>query len=473
MSLLENKFKLKENGTNVRTEFIAGLTTFFTMAYIIFVNPNILGLAGTEDNPFSKGGIYVATIVAAAVATLIMGLVANVPYAQAPGMGLNAFFTFTVSMGLGFTWQQALAMVFICGVINIVITVTQVRKAIIKAIPRSLQYAIGGGIGLFIAYIGFKSAGFLKFTTDAPFMFSSESTVVGYGANVVPALVNFSDPAAQLALIGLAIIILLMILKVKGAILIGILATTVIGIPMGVTDTSLSNPYKISDIADTAFKLDFAGLFADPAKIGLVLVTILAFSLSDTFDTIGTFIGTGRKSGIFDDKDEAELFKGKGFKSKMDKALFADATATSIGALLGTSNTTTYVESAAGISAGGRTGLTSVFTAIFFLICLVFAPIAGIVPSAATAPALIVVGILMMEPLGKINWEDFEEAMPAFFTTVTMPLSYSISNGIAAGFIFYVLSKVIRGKFKEVHPIMYAVTILFIINFILAGVLKL
>ena len=192
-----------------------------------------------------------------------------------------------------------------------------------------------------------------------------------------------------------------------------------------------------------------------------------------SFDTIGTFIGTGRKSGIFDDKDEAELFKGKGFKSKMDKALFADATATSIGALLGTSNTTTYVESAAGISAGGRTGLTSVFTAIFFLICLVFAPIAGIVPSAATAPALIVVGILMMEPLGKINWEDFEEAMPAFFTTVTMPLSYSISNGIAAGFIFYVLSKVIRGKFKEVHPIMYAVTILFIINFILAGVLKL
>ncbi|HOP72504.1 MAG TPA: NCS2 family permease [Thermoclostridium caenicola] len=473
MSLLENKFKLKENGTNVRTEFIAGLTTFFTMAYIIFVNPNILGLAGTDDNPFSKGGIYVATIIAAAVATLIMGLVANVPYAQAPGMGLNAFFTFTVSMGLGFTWQQALAMVFICGMINIIITVTQVRKAIIKAIPRSLQYAIGGGIGLFIAYIGFKSAGFLKFTTEAPFIYSDEFTTVGYGANVVPALVNFADPAAQLALIGLVIIVVLMILKVKGAILLGILATTVIGIPMGVTDTSLSNPYKISDIADTAFKLDFGGLFADPAKIGLVLVTILAFSLSDTFDTIGTFIGTGRKSGIFDDKDEAELFKGKGFKSKMDKALFADATATSIGALLGTSNTTTYVESAAGISVGGKTGLTSVFTAIFFLICLVFAPIAGIVPAAATAPALIVVGILMMEPLGKINWDDFEEAMPAFFTTITMPLSYSISNGIAAGFIFYVLSKVVRGKFKDVHPIMYAVTILFVINFVIAGVLKL
>lgn len=473
MSLLESKFKLKENGTNVRTEFVAGLTTFFTMAYIIFVNPNILSLAGTDDNPFSKGGIYVATIIAAAVATLIMGLVANVPYAQAPGMGLNAFFTYTVSMGLGFTWQQALAMVFICGVINIVITVTQVRKAIIRAIPRSLQYAIGGGIGLFIAYIGFKSAGFLKFTTDAPFIFSSETTVVGHGANVVPALVNFSDPGAQLALIGLAIIAVLMILNVKGAILIGIIATTIIGIPMGVTNTDLSNPYRVSDIADTAFKLDFSGLFSNPEKIGLVLVTILAFSLSDTFDTIGTFIGTGRKTGIFDDKDEEALFKSRGFKSKMDKALFADATATSIGALLGTSNTTTYVESAAGISVGGKTGLTSVFTAIFFLICLVFAPIAGIVPSEATAPALIIVGILMMESLGKINWEDFEEAAPAFMTAVTMPLAYSISTGISAGFIFYVLLKVVKGKFKEVHPVMYAVTALFLINYIITGILKL
>ena len=479
MSLLESKFKLKEHGTNVRTEFIAGLTTFFTMAYIIFVNPNILSAAGTPDNPFSKGGIYVATIIAAAVATLIMGLVANVPYAQAPGMGLNAFFTYTVSMGLGFTWQQALAMVFICGVINILITVTQVRKMIIKAIPRSLQYAIGGGIGLFIAYIGFKNAGFLKFTVDATapadmtLKAGDPISVVAPGANVVPAIVNFTDPNAQLALIGLVIIAVLMFLNVKGAILIGIIATTIIGIPMGVTTTSLSNPYKISDIADTAFKLDFAGLFADPGKIGLVLVTILAFSLSDTFDTIGTFIGTGRKSGIFDESDEAALLQSRGFKSKMDKALFADATATSIGALLGTSNTTTYVESAAGIGVGGKTGLTSVFTAIFFLICLVFAPIAGIVPSAATAPALIIVGILMMESLGKINWEDFEEAAPAFLTAVTMPLAYSISTGISAGFIFYVVVKVVKGKYKEVHPVMYAVTALFIINYILTALLRL
>lgn len=488
MNLLEKQFKLKAYGTDVKTEAIAGLTTFFTMAYIIFVNPVILGITGMPP-----GGVYVATILAATVATLIMGLVANVPYAQAPGMGLNAFFTFTVCLSLGFRWQQALAMVFICGIINIIITVTQVRKMIIRAIPKSLQYAIGGGIGLFIAYIGFKDAGFLKFTTEskpnAPMTIiglgdanttvindavrlSTGATVEQNGANVIPALVNFADKGAQLALIGLVIIIILMLLKVKGSILIGIIATTLIGIPMGVTQTSNFVSYKISDISLTAFQLDFGGLFGDPKTILLVLTTILAFSLSDTFDTIGTFIGTGRKSGIFDDKDEAELFSGRGFKSKMDKALFADATATSVGALLGTSNTTTYIESASGISAGGKTGLTSVFTAVVFLICLVFAPVAGIVPMAATAPALIVVGVLMMESLGKVKWDDFEEALAAFFTAVVMPFSYSIANGIAVGFIFYVLMMLVRGKAKEVHPIMYIVTGLFILNFIIGALPK-
>jgi AGZA family xanthine/uracil permease-like MFS transporter len=477
MDLLEKQFQLKEKGTNVRTEAIAGMTTFFTMAYIIFVNPSILGATGMPE-----GGIYVATILAAVVATLIMGLFANVPYAQAPGMGLNAFFTFTVCFALKFTWQQALAMVFICGIINIVITATQIRKSIIKAIPQSLQYAIGGGIGLFIAYIGFKNAGFLKFTSEAkpwaplitiPGADGTPATVIANGSTVVPALVNFTDPAAQLALIGLIITAVLMILKVKGSILIGIVATTLIGIPMQVTSLDMSTPYKVSDISQTFLALDFGGLFSDPGKILIVLTTVLAFSLSDTFDTIGTFIGTGRKSGIFDDKDEAELFAGKGFKSKMDKALFADATATSVGALLGTSNTTTYVESAAGIGAGGRTGLTSVFTAILFLICLVFAPVAGIVPSAATAPALIVVGVLMMESFGKVKWDDFDEALAAFFTAVLMPLSYSISNGIAAGFIFYVIIKMAKGKFKEVHPIMYICSALFVANFFISAILKL
>jgi AGZA family xanthine/uracil permease-like MFS transporter len=352
---------------------------------------------------------------------------------------------------------------------------------IIKAIPESLQLAIGGGIGLFIAYIGFKSAGFLKFTSEgkawSPLTIlgtePDKATVISDGANVVPALVNFASPVAQLALIGLVITAVLMILKVKGSILIGIIVTTLIGIPMNVTSLSMETPYKISDITQTVFALDFTGLFADPAKIGVVLITILAFSLSDTFDTIGTFIGTGRKSGIFDDKDEVELFAGRGFKSKMDKALFADATATSIGALLGTSNTTTYVESASGIGAGGRTGLTSVFTAILFAICLVFAPVAGIIPSAATAPALIIVGVLMMGSFGKIKWDDFDEALAAFFTAVAMPFAYSISTGIAAGFIFYVIIKICKGKAKTVHPIMYIVTALFIINYIITAFMKL
>lgn len=489
MNLLERQFKLRENGTNVRTELIAGITTFFTMAYIIFVNPTILGQTGIP-----KGGVYVATILAAVIGTLVMGLFANVPYAQAPGMGLNAFFTFTVVFGLGYSWQQALAMVFICGIINIVITVTQIRKMIIRAIPESLQLAIGGGIGLFIAYIGFKSAGFLKFTSEGKdwspltvigfggdtvtkisdsVQTSTAATAVADGANVVPALVNFTSPVAQLALIGLLITAVLMILKVKGSILIGIISSTIIGIPMHVTSLSMDTPYRVSDLSQTAFKLDFAGLFSDPTKLIIVLVTILAFSLSDTFDTIGTFIGTGRKSGIFDDKDEAELFAGKGFKSKMDKALFADATATSIGALLGTSNTTTYVESAAGIGAGGRTGLTSVFTAILFAICLLFAPVAGIIPAAATAPALIIVGVLMMGSFAKIKWEDFDEALAAFFTAVVMPFAYSISMGIASGFIFYVIIKICKGRAKEVHPIMYIVTALFIVNYIVTAVLKL
>ena len=477
MNFLEKKFQLRQHGTNVKTEIIAGATTFFTMAYIIFLNPSILGQA-----KMPVGGVYVATILAAVIGTLIMGLVANVPYAQAPGMGLNAFFTFVVVAGLGYSWQQALAMVFICGIINILITVTQVRKMIIKAIPESLQLAIGGGIGLFIAYIGFKSAGFLKFTTEgtdrAPLlaMFGTEPdaiTVVADGAKVVPAFVNFAAPAAQLALIGLVITAVLMLLKVKGSILIGIVATTVIGIPMGVTDLSTSTPYNVSDVTQTAFQLDFAGLFTDPKMIPIVLVTILSFTLSDTFDTIGTFIGTGRKSGIFNDKDDAELFAGKGFKSKMDKALFADATATSIGALLGTSNTTTYIESAAGIGVGGKTGLTSVVTAILFAACLLFAPVAGVVPAAATAPALIIVGILMMSSFAKIRWEDFEEALSAFFTAVVMTYAYSISSGISAGFIFYVIVKICKGKAKEVHPIMYIVTALFILNYIVGAIMKL
>jgi len=471
---MDKFFGLQAKGTNIRTEIIAGLTTFFTMAYIIFVNPSILGLTGMD-----KGGVFVATALAAAIGTLVMGLVANVPYATAPGMGLNAFFTFTVVFGMGFKWQEALAMVFICGLINVVITVTKVRKAIIKSIPLSLQHAIGAGIGLFIAYIGVKEAGFLKFTMDpGTYVQLPGGTIVGNGL-AVPALVNFTQPAAQLALIGLVITIALLVLKIKGAILIGIVATTLIGIPMQVVTLpkTLIDLGAVSGIQNVAFSFfgapGFASLFADASRIPMVLITIFAFSLSDTFDTIGTFIGTGRKSGIFDEADEKALENGSGFASRMDKALFADSTATSVGALLGTSNTTTYIESAAGIGAGGRTGLTSVVVAVAFLLTIPFASLVGIVPAAATSPALIVVGILMAEAFLGIAWDNLEEAIPAFLTMTIMTFAYNISYGIAAGFIAYSVINLITGKAKKVHPIIYGASILFLLNFVLIAIKKL
>ncbi|HOP74523.1 MAG TPA: NCS2 family permease [Bacillota bacterium] len=468
---MEKFFKLQENGTKVSTEILAGFTTFFAMSYIIFVNPAMLSQTGMP-----WGAVFLATIIASAVGTLVMGLFANVPYAQAPGMGLNAFFTYTVCFALGFTWQQALAMVFICGLVNVFITVTKIRKSIIKSIPVSLQNAIGGGIGIFIAYIGIKSAGLLNFTSDPGHHVILDSGTVIADAGAVPALVTLNNPVVLLSIIGLILTIVLLVFKVKGAILLGIITTTIIGIPMGVVDVS-----KISTTAGVADAFKALGttfgkalghegmlsLFKDPAKIPLVLMTIFAFSLSDTFDTIGTFIGTGRRSGIFSAEDEKAMESSAGFKSKMDKALFADAIATSIGAIFGTSNTTTYVESAAGIGAGGRTGLTSVVTALLFLACIFLAPVAGIVPAAATAPALIVVGIMMMSSFKEIKWDDMNEAIPAFFAGVFMALCYSISYGIATGFIFYCIVKICKGQFKEVHPILVVSTILFILNFII------
>ncbi len=451
---MEKLFRLKENGTKVSTEIIAGLTTFFAMSYIIIVNPGILSEAGME-----WGAVFLATIISAIIGTLVMGLVANVPYAQAPGMGLNAFFVYTVCFGLGFTWQQALSMVFICGIINILITVTKIRKYIIKAIPLSLQHAIGGGIGIFVAYIGFLNVGILNF---------------GGG---VPALTTLNQPAFWVFLIGLALIIILLVLKVKGAILISIVVTTIIGIPFGVT--SLGETISFTEACEqfpTTFLAIFreggiASLFTDLSKLPLVLITIFSFSISDTFDTIGTFIGTGRRSGIFSAEDEKAMESGAGFKSKMDKALFADATATSIGALLGTSNTTTFVESSAGIGAGGRTGLTSVVVAICFALSAFLATFVSAVPFAATAPALVVVGIMMTSSFKDIEWSDFDEAVPAFFAGIFMALCYSISYGIAAGFIFYIIVKICKGKIKEINPILWICTGLFILNFVLLALI--
>ena len=466
--MLEKFFKLKENGTNVSTEIMAGITTFFAMSYIIIVNPSILSQSGME-----WGAVFLATIIAAIIGTLVMGLVANVPYAQAPGMGLNAFFVYTVCFGLGFTWKQALSMVFICGIINILITVTKVRKHIIKSIPLSLQHAIGGGIGIFVAYIGFLNIDFVGFTGAAP-------TEDGKGvitSGIVPELAKLNNPVLWVFLIGLVLTVVLLVLKVKGAILIGIIVTTIIGIPFGVTQLGQSTSFAEAwSKLPTTFLAIFTkeglpSLFTDMSKLPLVLITIFSFSISDTFDTIGTFIGTGRRSGIFSEEDEKAMETSTGFKSKLDKALFADATATSIGALLGTSNTTTFVESAAGIGAGGRTGLTSVVTAICFALSAFLASFVSAVPSAATAPALVIVGIMMVASFKDIDWTDLDEAIPAFFAGIFMALCYSISYGIAAGFVFYCIVKVCKGKAKEIHPLLWVCTGLFILNFILLAIL--
>lgn len=485
---MEKFFKLKEHGTTVSTEITAGLTTFFAMSYILFVNPAILGAAGMPTQ-----AVFLATIIATVISTLIMGLFANVPYALAPGMGLNAFFTYTVVFGLGFSWQEALAMVFICGLFNIFITVTRVRKSIIKAIPVSLQHAIGGGIGVFVAYLGFKNSNLITFLTSGSDIITvngvapAEATAKTFengvfsvlaGGGVVPAISTFTDPAVLLTVVGLLLTAVLVIKNVRGAILIGIVATTLLGIPMGVVDISavdFSNHLgsAFSELG-TTFLAAFDGmgsLFSDGSRLPLVLMTIFAFSLSDTFDTLGTFIGTGRKTGIFSAEDEAALEHSSGFASKMDRALFADAIGTSIGALFGTSNTTTYVESAAGIAEGGRTGLTAVSTASAFLLSILLLPVIGIVPAAATAPALIIVGVMMVSSFLDVDWSRFEDALPAFFAAFFMALCFSISYGIAAAFIFYCLVKVVKGETKDIHPILWASTALFIVNFVILAIL--
>ena len=437
-SALDRYFKLTENGTDVKTEVIAGITTFITMAYILFVNPDMLAVAGMDFN-----SVFMATCISAAVGTLIMGLYAKIPFAQAPGMGLNAFFTFGVVLHLGYTWEQALAIVFLSGLLFIFLTATGFRSAIIDAIPNSLKNAIGGGIGLFIALIGFKNAGLVV---------ADEATLVAMG--------NLQQPEVLLAVIGLVITGFLMIKQVKGSILLGIIATMLIGIPMGVTNTSLAMDFSF-DITPTLFKMDLAGLFnsADVGIIGAitsVVTVVISFALVDMFDTIGTLIGTATKAGMLDEE---------GNLPNMDKALMADAIATVAGALLGTSTVTTFVESASGVAEGGKTGLTAVTTGILFILSIFLAPFALMVPAQATAPALIIVGVLMMGAVTKIDFDDFSVAMPAFFTIALMPFTYSIANGIAVGLIFYVIAKLATGKSKEVHPMTYLLVLLFILKF--------
>lgn len=460
-SFLDSFFKLSENKTNVKTEVLAGITTFITMAYIIFVNPSILmqsgmnskGLVGdaaikaglSAINDPVVASIFAATCIAAAVGTLVMALYANLPFAQAPGMGLNAFFTYSVCLTLGYSWQQALAAVFVSGVLFIIITVTSLREKIVDALPHNLKLAISGGIGLFIGLIGLKSGGIIV---------GSPETLVTFG--------NFTNPNTLLTIIGIAITGILMARKVKGSILLGILITTLVGIPFGITHLAgiqiISAP---PSLAPTFLALDFNGLLG-VGKAGMVgaftsiVMVIITFSLVDLFDTIGTLVGTAQK---------ANMIEPNGKVKNMNKALLSDAVATTVGSLLGTSTVVTYVESTAGVSEGGRTGLTSFTTGILFILALFFSGLVGVVPGEATAPALVIVGVLMMSSVTKIDFEDFTEALPAFFTIAIMPFSYSIANGIAAGIIFYPILKLATGRSKEVHPIVYVLAFLFILRF--------
>lgn len=423
--MVEKIFKLKENRTDVRTEVVAGITTFMTMAYIMFVNPDILSAAGM---PFDS--VMTATVIAAGITTILMGLVANYPYALASGMGLNAFFAFTVAAKAG--WEAALGVVFLSGLVFLALTLTGTINVIDAAIPPTLKHAVGVGIGLFIAFIGFVNAKIV--TPDA-------ATLITRG--------NFKDSGTLLALIGLAVIGLLMAMKVKGSILIGIIITTVIGIPLGVTNITGSIIGKPASLAPILFKMDLKG------ALGLGFLTIFSFWFVDVFDTVGTLMGTASRANMLDKKGQLPRIK---------EAMTVDAIGTSLGAILGTSTVTTYVESSAGIAEGGRTGLTAVVVGVLFLISLVFSPLAGMIPTEATAPALIIVGVLMMLPVKHIDWSDFSEALPAFLTITFMPFMYSISDGIAAGFISYALIKAGTGKAKEIHWLVYVLALLSVLH---------
>jgi len=447
--MLEKIFKLKENKTNVSTELLAGLTTFMAMSYIIFINPAILSETGMDYN-----AVYMATIIASIVGTLIIGLFANVPYVQSAGLGINALFAYTICGTLGFTWQQALAMVFICGLLNILITVTNIRKKVIQAIPEYMQDAITVGIGLFITYIGLKSSGIIEFSVSAV------NNGIANAADVVPQLAIFDTAAVILSIIGLLITGALVSKKVKNAYIISIVVTTIIGIFMGVTNLPDFSNYSVDfSIRETFLKLDFKGLLTAKAGLVATFMTVFTLVISDLFDTIGTFVGTGKKAGIF------KIDKDGNMPANLERALVCDSVATTLGALFGTSNLTTYVESSVGIEAGGRTGLTAVSAAMCFALAIFLAPIVACVPTSAIAPILIFVGITMIENIVKIDWKDVLVAIPAFFVVIMMPLSYSITTGIQFGFIMYTLVNVVNGKAKKVSPMIYIFTLLFLIDF--------
>jgi len=429
--MLDKFFKISENKSTLKTEIIAGITTFMTMVYILAVNPEILSATGMD-----KDAVFTATALSAVIATLVMALVAKLPFALAPGMGLNAFFAFTVVLGMGYSWEFALTAVFLEGIIFILLTIFNIRELIVNSIPLNLKHAVSVGIGLFIAFIGLKGTGLI---VDNP------ATLVSLG--------DMKNPAVLVGLAGVIIIGVLLSKKIKGAILIGILASTIIGLFVGVTMVPdnfslVSLPPSIEPIF---FKFDFSQVLTFD-----MLIVLFTFLFVDMFDTVGTLVGVSSKSDMLD-KD--------GKVPRVKQALFADSIGTFVGAILGTSTVTTYVESAAGVAEGGKTGMTALTVAGMFALSLFFAPLFMIIPAAATAPALIIVGLFMISPIMKIDLTDFTEAIPAFFTIIMMPLTYSIAEGIVFGMLSFVLLKLFTGRIQEIKPIMYVIAILFIIKF--------
>lgn len=445
LETLERFFKLKENGTNVRTEFIAGLATFMTMAYIIFVNPGILSAAGMPAE-----GVFVATILAAVLGTLCMAFITNYPFALASGMGLNAFFAYTIVGQMGLSWQVALGLVFLEGILFIIISVLPVREKIVNAIPMSVKTGISAGIGLFIAFIGLQNAGL---TVDNP------ETLVELGKIGVGPFI---------ALAGLIIIGILQSRKVKGSILYGIIASTILafilnvevspGVPIRESYQGIVALPNFAPWKEILFKLDLRGAL----QIGAI-GAMISLLFVDMFDTVGTVVGVAQQADYLDEKGELP---------KAGKVLLADAIGTTGGALFGTSTVTTYVESAAGVGAGGRTGLTGVFVSLFFILALFFQPLVSLIPAVATAPALIIVGAMMITNMAKLDWNDFTEVFPAFITMVFMPFTYSIANGIALGFIVYPFVKLATGKGKEVHWLVYVLGVFSVLYLYVYGTFR-
>ena len=428
MSTIANYFKLDELNTSIRTEFIAGLTTFASMAYILFVNPTVLGAAGMD-----KGAVFTATAVASAVATLFMGIVALYPIAIAPGLGVNAFFAYSVVIGMGVKWQTAMAGVFVAAIIFLVLTFFKIREKIIHIIPQNLKLAIASGIGLFIAFIGLHNAGLIVANKD---------TMVSLG--------HLTTPTSLLAIFGIIVTFILLSRKIPAAIFIGMVMTSVVGIIFGL----IKLPSALISSAPSLAPTFGAGVthIGDINSLQMVTV-VVTFLLVTFFDTAGTMIGLATQAGFMRNNE----------MPRAGRALMADAVGMTVGAVIGTSPTSAYVESSSGIAVGGRSGLTSVFTGIFFLIALFFSPLLAVVTSQVTAPALVVVGVLMAKSLRQIDWEDFAIAAPAFLIVIGLPLTYSISDGIALGFILYPITMISTGRGKKVHPLMYALAILFVL----------